>query len=108
MDANEFENSEISKPEWFALADADTSIQKKPNDRRLRIMALARPLLLLSVGLSFAQTDHGQDALATEINSVSVLANNSAPVTVSEPSTPEVANERSDHGDAEDEEEDED
>ena len=48
MNTNNLGNSEIPKPEWFVMADADTNTQKNPSGRKFRIMALTIPLQLLN------------------------------------------------------------
>jgi len=60
---------EISKPEWFQLADADTPAPKLKGKRAVRIMALATPLLVLGAGLVFAQTQDSPTAVASAATS---------------------------------------
>ena len=76
MSADKFTNPEGSKPEWFSLVEADTRVQRNPRDRGIRVMALAAPLLLVSAGLLFAQSNGGQNAVATESTSISSPATN--------------------------------
>ncbi len=74
MSANEFKGQEGQTPEWFSLVESDTRIQKNRRDRGIRVMALAGPLLLISAGLLFAQTNEGQNASATDNTSIAAPA----------------------------------
>lgn len=74
MSEHDFKGNQSGKPEWFSLVEADTRIQHNPRDRGFRIMALAGPLLLISTGLLFAQTNEGHNATAIESSAVSAPA----------------------------------
>ncbi|MBC7462997.1 MAG: hypothetical protein H7227_01905 [Actinobacteria bacterium] len=71
MSAPDFAGTESHKPEWFSLIDADPRIQHHPRNRRIRVIALAGPLLLISTGLLFAQASESQNASAKESSSIS-------------------------------------
>ncbi len=62
-------SSENSKPEWFQMADADVIPPQSKAKRVVRIMALATPLLVLGVGLVFAQTQDSPTAVASAATS---------------------------------------
>ncbi len=47
---------EISKPEWFQMADADPIPAAPKSKKGIRLMAIATPLLVLGAGLAYAQT----------------------------------------------------
>ncbi len=66
---------ENSKPEWFQMAEEDAFEPKPKSKRVVRIMALATPLLVLGVGLVFAQTQDSPTAVAnSNTNAVSTAA----------------------------------
>lgn len=84
---------ENSKPEWFQMAEAD-AIPTTPKSRKgIRLMALATPLLVLGVGLAYAQTqgtspaDAGTTAQAAA-NPISIASSSTAPVSTPAASTP--------------------
>ena len=54
-----------NKPEWFQMADADASPRHNLR-RRVRILALSAPLVMISAGLVYAQTQNEAPATATE------------------------------------------
>lgn len=84
MSANQFEGSEANKPEWFSIIEADSRVRHNVRDRRFRLMALAGPLLLISIGLLFAQTTGAHNASATESQSVSsTIASGSTELAIS-------------------------
>ena len=81
-------SQEVSKPEWFQMADADDIPPVQKSRRFIRIMALASPLLVLGGGLVFAQTQNAPLDTATATASTAVAgANSSTPAVTTQPIT---------------------
>lgn len=77
---------ENSKPEWFQMAEADAFEPKPKSKRVVRVMVLATPLLVLGVGLVFAQTQDSPTAVASSTTSAVSTPAATGPISLS--STP--------------------
>lgn len=73
---------EISKPEWFQLAEADATPAKPKSRKRIRLMALATPLLVLGAGLAYAQT---QDSSPANAGTTAQASASTASTTITKP-----------------------
>ncbi len=72
----------IPKPEWFELADADNEgafARRGGITRRGRIVALAAPLLLVATAFGYTQVSDPGAAVATQVTAPAQVSQASAP-----------------------------